>query len=127
MFVSDSARLHRALQAGAGKPLTFTAPGLVQGGRGRHHDLHSLLPPARCALHGVLAAFDAGELAAMQAPGTAARDEAERLALDARTIDQVAPGEQQPESDHFFKAEGGDAGINKGGTGAMRPAGSATT
>jgi hypothetical protein len=34
--------------------------------------------------------------------------------LDALTIDQVAPGEQQPESDHFFKAEGADAGVNKG-------------
>ena len=40
--------------------------------------------------------------------------EAERLALDAQTIDQVAPGEQQPESDHAFKGEGADAGINGG-------------
>jgi hypothetical protein len=39
-------------------------------------------------------------------------EEAARLALDARTIDQVAPGEQQPESDHFFKGEGADAGLN---------------
>jgi hypothetical protein len=53
------------------------------------------------------------------------RKKAERLALDARTIDQVAPGEQQPESDHAFKGEGADAGINPGGTGATRPAGSA--
>jgi hypothetical protein len=51
-------------------------------------------------------------LASMQA--RAAQDEAERLALDAQTIDQVAPGEQQPESDHFFKGEGADAGISKG-------------
>jgi hypothetical protein len=42
------------------------------------------------------------------------RAESERLALDAITVDQVAPGEQQPESDHFFKGEGADAGINKG-------------
>jgi hypothetical protein len=44
----------------------------------------------------------------------AAAGEAERLALDARTLDQVATGEQQPESDHFFKGEGADAGLNKG-------------
>jgi hypothetical protein len=44
---------------------------------------------------------------------TAAR-EAERLALDAQTIDQVAPGEQQPESDHGFKGEGAEAGVNGG-------------
>jgi hypothetical protein len=30
------------------------------------------------------------------------------------TIDQVAPGEQQPESDHGYQAEGGDASVNKG-------------
>jgi hypothetical protein len=44
---------------------------------------------------------------------TAAR-EAERLALDARTIDQVAPGEQQPEVDHGFKGEGAETGIDHG-------------
>jgi hypothetical protein len=43
-----------------------------------------------------------------------AKREAEKLALDSITIDQVAPGEQQPESDHFFKAEGADTGLNKG-------------
>ncbi|MET0357773.1 MAG: DUF6805 domain-containing protein, partial [Cellvibrio sp.] len=43
-----------------------------------------------------------------------AKKEADKLALDAITIDQVAPGEQQPESDHFFKAEGADTGLNKG-------------
>jgi hypothetical protein len=54
----------------------------------------------------------AADLAATRAK--AAEDEAERLELDARTIDQVAPGEQQPESDHFFKAEGGESGLAKG-------------
>jgi hypothetical protein len=49
-------------------------------------------------------------LAAMRTKAAAA--EAERLALDARTVDQVAPGEQQPESDHSFKGEGADAGLN---------------
>ena len=39
--------------------------------------------------------------------------EGQRLALDALTIDQVAPGEQQPESDHGFKGEGVESGINK--------------
>jgi hypothetical protein len=53
-----------------------------------------------------------GDFARMRAE-TAAR-EAERLALDAQTIDQVAPGEQQPESDHFFKGEGAEAGVNGG-------------
>jgi len=34
-----------------------------------------------------------------------AREEAERQALDARTVDKVQPGEQQPESDHFMETD----------------------
>jgi hypothetical protein len=95
-----------------GKPLTFTAPGLVQGGDAgatefipffRLHDSRYVVYwpySAPAALAGTRAA--------------AAAAESERLALDARTIDQVAPGEQQPESDHAFKGEGADAGIRDG-------------
>lgn len=38
--------------------------------------------------------------------------EHEQLALEARTIDQVAPGEQQPEAEHNFKGERTSTGIN---------------
>ncbi|MCU4676459.1 glycoside hydrolase family 127 protein [Catenovulum sp. 2E275] len=38
----------------------------------------------------------------------------QRAALDAITIDKVAPGEQQPESDHFFKGEATEAGVHMG-------------
>jgi DUF1680 family protein len=41
-----------------------------------------------------------------------ARTEQARLVLEAITIDQVAPGEQQPESDHFFKGEDTESGVN---------------
>lgn len=44
-----------------------------------------------------------------------ARAEEARLALDAITIDQVAPGEQQPEADHGFKGEGAESGIAAAG------------
>ena len=37
--------------------------------------------------------------------------EAEILALEAQTIDAVAPGEQQPESDHNFKGEKTESGV----------------
>ena len=43
-----------------------------------------------------------------------ALEERERLALQARTVDAVAPGEQQPESDHGFAGEGIETGLNKG-------------
>lgn len=39
--------------------------------------------------------------------------ENESMALESRTIDKVAPGEQQPESDHFFKGEDTESGIHK--------------
>ena len=32
--------------------------------------------------------------------------------LAARTLDSIQPGEQQPESDHFFKGEQSEAGLN---------------
>ncbi|MCU4163496.1 glycoside hydrolase family 127 protein [Marinilabiliaceae bacterium A049] len=34
------------------------------------------------------------------------------MALEKKTIDKVAPGEQQPESDHFFKGEKTNSGLN---------------
>jgi len=111
-FVADSKDFMRRFKPVKGKPLTFTAPGLVQGGAGSSTEFIPFfrLHDARYMLYWQQSA--PGEFARMRAE-TAAK-EAERLALDARTIDQVAPGEQQPESDHFFKGEGADAGINSG-------------
>ena len=43
-----------------------------------------------------------------------AREEQERLALDAITTDKVICGEQQPESDHFVKMEQSNAGDDEG-------------
>jgi DUF1680 family protein len=112
VLVSDSAAFSNRFRPVPGRPLTFMAPGLVQSVDAgpttfvpffRVHD-------ARYVVYWPYST--PGDLAERRAK--AAADEKERLALDARTIDQVAPGEQQPESDHFFKAEGADAGINKG-------------
>jgi hypothetical protein len=95
-----------------GKPLTFTAPGLVHGGDagGTEFIPFFRLHDSRYTMY-----FPYSTPANLErTQRDAAAAEADRLALDARTIDQVAPGEQQPESDHFFKGEGADAGINKG-------------
>ncbi|MCY4745793.1 glycoside hydrolase family 127 protein [Pelomonas sp. UHG3] len=114
VFVSDKADFVRRFRAVPGQPLTFTAPGLIQGRPGadrlqlipffRLHDSRYMLywgrsTPARQSLL-------RAELA---------QAEQARLALDAQTIDQVAPGEQQPESDHFFKGEGAENGIAPAG------------
>lgn len=111
-FVSDSRDFTRKFKPVKGKPLTFTAPGVVQGGAGaatefipffRLHDSRYMMywQQSTPAEYARLKAEDAAK-------------EAARLALDAQTVDQVAPGEQQPEVDHGFKGEGADAGVNNG-------------
>jgi DUF1680 family protein len=114
VFVSDKADFIRRFKPVPGQPLTFTAPGLIQGGKDaeklqlipffRLHDSRYMVywarsTPAQQSLLRV-------ELA---------KAEEARLALDAITIDQVAPGEQQPESDHGFKGEGAESGIAPAG------------
>jgi DUF1680 family protein len=112
MFVSDSVDFIRKFKPVAGKPLTFTAPGLVHGADGPATEFVPFfrLHESRYTMYWQHAT-PVG-LKAQQAANAAG--EAERLALDARTVDQVAPGEQQPESDHFFKGEGIDAGVSNG-------------
>jgi DUF1680 family protein len=111
-FVADRLDFMRRFKPVKGKPLTFTAPGLVQGGAGSSTEFIPFfrLHDSRYMVYWQQST--PGDYARMRAE-TAAR-EAERLALDAQTIDQVAPGEQQPESDHGFKGEGADAGVNGG-------------
>lgn len=41
------------------------------------------------------------------------KEEEIRMAIEARTIDQISPGQQQPETEHNFKSEGSEAGIHK--------------
>ena len=112
MFVSDSTDFLARFKPVAGKPLTFTAPGLVHGADGPRTEFIPFfrLHESRYTMYWQHAT--PGSLKELQA-ANAAR-EADRIALDAVTIDQVAPGEQQPESDHFFKGEGSESGINNG-------------
>jgi DUF1680 family protein len=117
VLVSESAAFEGRFKPVAGRPLTFVAPGLVQGVNEteRKVDSFTFVPffrvhDSRYMLYWPYST--AADLVATRAK--AAEDEEARLELDARTIDKVAPGEQQPESDHFFKAEGGELGVAKG-------------
>lgn len=112
LFVSDTRDFARKIKPVKGQPLTFTARGLIKGGNDADLRLVPFfrLHESRYMIYWPYST-PAG-LAGRQA--RIAEAEAARQALDARTIDQVAPGEQQPESDHAFQAEGADAGINKG-------------
>jgi DUF1680 family protein len=111
-FVADGHDFMKRFKPVKGKPLTFTAPGLVQGGAGSMTEFIPFfrLHDARYVVYWPQST--PGDFARMRAENAAR--EAERLALDAQTIDQVAPGEQQPESDHFFEGEGAEAGVNAG-------------
>ncbi len=122
MLVSDSKDFLQRLRPVPGQPLTFSATGLVQQpgqgqaqGSGTHDGSVTFIPFYR--LHDSRYVIywpysTPANLAALRQK--TAQSEAARLALDARTIDQVAPGEQQPESDHGFRGEGADAGLNQG-------------
>jgi hypothetical protein len=110
-FVADSGAFLKQLTPVKGKPLTFRAPGLLQGqgvGAATEFIPFFRLHDSRYAMY--LPQSTPGEYAKMKL--ALAAEESERLVLNKQTIDQVAPGEQQPESDHGFAGEGADAGLN---------------
>jgi hypothetical protein len=111
IFVSDIDDFVAKIEPVKGKPLTFKAPDLIRGAD-RNLELIPFfrLHDSRYVVYWPHATPEELE------DQRRARTEAEqaRLALEAQTIDHVAPGEQQPESDHFFKGEETEAGLNKG-------------
>ncbi|RZL87335.1 MAG: glycosyl hydrolase, partial [Variovorax sp.] len=117
VFVSDKADFIRRFKPVPGRPLTFTAPGLIQGAKpGSGAENLQLIPFFR--LHDSrYMVYWARSTSAQQSLMRAelAKAEEARLALDAQTIDHVAPGEQQPESDHGFKGEGAESGVAPAG------------
>jgi DUF1680 family protein len=96
----------------AGKPLTFDASGLINGKQMNHIELIPFfrLHESRYAIYWPYTSAADLEKARVKA----AEEEKVQLALQAKTIDQVAPGEQQPESDHFYKGEQSEAGLYNG-------------
>lgn len=110
----DRADVLRRLKPVPGQPLTFTAPGLIQGRPDA--DTLQLIPFFRLHDARYMVYWPRSTPAQTRAlRQTLASAEAERLALDARTVDQVAPGEQQPEADHGFQGEGVETGLAPAG------------
>lgn len=111
-FITDAKAFLAQLKAVKGKPLTFTASGVVQGQARASVELMPFfrLHDARYEVYWP----HASPQALAQTQARLAEAERERAALDAITLDQVAPGEQQPESDHGYRAEGADTGLNGG-------------
>jgi DUF1680 family protein len=113
VFVSDQADFARRIRPVKGQPLTFTAPGFIEG---RGAEGMQLIPFFR--LHDSRYMLYWGHTTRTQQSlmrTELAKAEEARLELDAQTLDQVAPGEQQPESDHGFAGEGVETGIAPAG------------
>jgi uncharacterized protein len=112
MLVGDVRTLASRIRPVTGRPLTFTAGDVIepQAFRGlelvpffRVHDSRYMVywrTVSREGYPALVTALAAGEKS--------------RLDLEARTLDQVAAGEQQPEVEHHFAGEGSSTGIHLG-------------
>lgn len=112
MLVGEFATLAEQFKPVADKPLTFTATELIRPGNARTLELVPFfrVHDARYMMYWRTVAPDkyAEVAAALEATEKA------RLALDARTLDLVSPGEQQPEVEHDMQSEGSTSGVNQG-------------
>ncbi len=111
-LLGNSNEFIQQLKPVAGKPLTFNASGLINGQNMQQVELVPFfrVHESRYALY--LPYSTAADVEKNRA--TAAAEEKARLQLQAKTIDQVSPGEQQPESDHFYKGEQAETGLHNG-------------
>lgn len=104
------------LQPVPGRPLHFRTQALAPAGAPKGARAPVLLEPffrlheARYQL--MWPVLDSAELERRAAERD--RHAREQAALAARTVDSVAPGEQQPEADHAYAGEGGDTGLHQG-------------
>ncbi|MBC6610013.1 glycoside hydrolase family 127 protein [Hymenobacter sp. BT507] len=109
LLVSTSQNVADGIKPVAGKPLTFSAAGLINSEQYRNVQLVPFyqIQDARYMVYWPVTTPE----------GLAARKEeirrrdAEKRALEARTVDQVTPGEQQPESDHNFQSDRSETGV----------------
>jgi len=109
VFVADKPEFARHLQRVDGEELRF----VFDGSTGDDFAGTELIPffrlhRSRYMLYWPYSSPEGLELKQAQA----VREEAIRAELDALTIDEIAPGEQQPEVEHDFAGEGSETGIN---------------
>lgn len=110
LFVSEDQGFIEDLKRLPGEQLRFAAPEALRSGNTLELIPFFRLHESRYMLYWPVTT---PEKLAERQRREAVADRA-RLALEAITIDKVAPGEQQPESDHFFAGEDTEAGIHKG-------------
>ncbi len=111
VLVGEPGTLLTHLQKVEGKPLTFAlngvSPAVYEGLElvpfNRLHECRYMIYFPLISEHDLLIREE-----------RLAREERERMALDARTVDKVVCGEQQPESDRFIRMEDARAGVDNG-------------
>lgn len=112
MLVGDRETLAAAIQPVAGRPLTFSAPSLIQPGAYQALQLEPFSRVHDARYMAYWRTTTAAEYPAVLAKIEA--DERQRQALEARTLDRVQPGEQQPEVDHQFSGQDTHSGTHLG-------------
>ncbi|HEV7334123.1 MAG TPA: glycoside hydrolase family 127 protein [Flavisolibacter sp.] len=109
MIVSNHKNFSSALQPVKGKPFAYTVGNLIYPDSFRHLQLVPFytIHDTRYMLYWRYAT--PAQLETIRED--LRRSDEAKLALEAITVDQVVPGEQQPESDHNFKGEKTEAGV----------------
>lgn len=112
MLVGDREALAAQVRPVPGRSLTFEADGLIQPAAFNALQLEPLfrVHDARYVVYWRTATASAYPAVVRQIEA----DERQRQALEGRTLDQVVPGEQQPEVDHQYQGENSSAGARAG-------------
>jgi uncharacterized protein len=114
MLVGDRSTLADHVRQISGRPMTFTASDIIRPAEARSLELVPFfrVHDSRYMIYWRAASPDtySAVVARLKA------EEDERLAFEARTMDRVIPGEQQPEVEHHFRGDGSTTGSTNGRT-----------
>lgn len=111
IIISAQNNFNPVLESVKGRPLTFKASNLIY--QQKYKDLQ-LVPFFQIHDSRYMLYWPVNTLEKIASSQKLIREqEGVKLSLEAATIDQVAPGEQQPESDHNFQSENSETGIFK--------------
>jgi DUF1680 family protein len=114
MLVGDVSTLADRIRPVSGRPMTFSASDAIRPAQARDLELVPFfrVHDSRYVLYWrVVAADQYGAVV-----DSLEAEEKGRLALEARTIDRVTAGEQQPEVEHHVRSDGSTTGATNGRT-----------
>lgn len=111
MVVTDDKDLTKYIKPVPDKPLTFSMGEIIYQDKYKDLELKPFFDIHEARYIVYWPVFNSQELKTKLSE--IEEEEKKMLAIQALTIDEVATGEQQPESDHHFQGEGTGAGVNK--------------